>query len=484
MGWGLNMETTLAVEGKSSSGEFARVTTRRRSASLTAWGVPISILLLIPCFWQPRLESVDLPSHIYTIWLSELIQQGKAPGLWIAHPWTNVLFDYALGACSSQFGLAAAQRIVVSISVLLFFWSAFALVSALAKKQPWFLVPCLAMLTYGVIFHLGSFNYYLGLEFSFFALALLLRPTPVRLVLAIPLLALAWLGAPLPPLWALGTFAYVKIASRLGTRHRWLLFGFVLVLLFALREVLVHRFVASWTVGQVLYVTGADQVVFGRAYHWIFLLLLGLWIALFIKLVSSEGLASVLQSIPFQLYALCVIGAFLLPTSLLLPQYAVPYGDIPQRFSIIAGILACALFGQLRPSRWQIVAVALVAGVFFVRSYTDDRRMNSLEAKVESLVSGLPPGQRIIGALYYPPDGGQDVGAILDRACIGKCFSFLSYEPATLQFRLRANPGNSIVAWDHELPAADQYRMSRQATPLYEIYRCGDELTALCLKAR
>jgi hypothetical protein len=478
------METTLSAESKSTGGEIVPVITRQLSASLTARGAVISILLLVPCFWQPRLESVDLPSHIYTIWLSQLIKQGKAPGLWIAHQWTNVLFDYALGAFSSLFGFATAQRIVVSISVLLFFWSAFALVSVLAEKRPRFLLPCLAILTYGVIFHLGSFNYYLGLSFSFFALALLLRPTPGRLMLGFLLLAIAWLGAPLPPLWALGTFAYVGIASRLAPRYRLLLFGLVLALLLALREVLVHRFVAPWTVKQALYVTGADQVVFGRAYHWIFLLLLGFWIVLFIKLVRSHGFPSVVQGIPFQLYALCVIGAFILPTSVLLPQYAVPYGDIPQRFSIIAGVLACVVLSQMQPSRWHIAAVVLIAGLFFVRSYFDDRSMNLLEAKVESIVSELPPGQRIIGALYYPPDGGQDVSAILDRACIGKCFSYENYEPATLQFRLRANPGNSIVAWDHDLSAPVQFMMSHQTTPLYEIYRCGDEITALCVRTR
>jgi hypothetical protein len=478
------MEIAQSAENKSDSSEIVPVITRRLSSTSTAWGLVISILLLIPCFWQPRLESVDLHSHIYTVWLSQLVKQGKAPGLWIAHQSTNILFDYALDACASLFGFATAQRIVVSLCVLLFFWGAFALVSVLAEKRPWFQVPFLAMLTYGVIFHLGSFNYYLGLALSFFALALLLRPTPVRLTFGILLLAIAWLGAPLPPLWAVGTCAYVGIARRLVPRNRLFLVGFALALLLALRQVLVHRFVAPWTVRQALYTTGADQVVFGRAYHWIFLLLLGLWIVLFIKIVRSHGFTSVVQSISFQLYALCVIGAFILPTSVLLPQYAVPYGDIPQRFSIIAGVLACSILSQVRPSRWEIAAIVLVAGLFFSRFYLDDRRMNSLEAKVESIVSGLPPSQRVIGTLYYPPDGGQDVSTILDRACIGKCFSYENYEPATLQFRLRANPGNSFVAWDHELSVPEQFRMSHQTTPLYEIYRCGDEITDLCVRTR
>ena len=41
----------------------------------------ISIVLLIPCFWQRRIQAVDLPSHIYNSWLAQQIELGKAPGL-------------------------------------------------------------------------------------------------------------------------------------------------------------------------------------------------------------------------------------------------------------------------------------------------------------------------------------------------------------------------------------------------------------------
>ena len=35
---------------------------------------------------------------------------------------------------------------------------------------------------------------------------------------------------------------------------------------------------------------------------------------------------------------------------------------------------------------------------------------------------------------------------MIDRACIGRCFSYANYEPSTAQFRLRATPGNPYVA--------------------------------------
>ncbi|HZI76726.1 MAG TPA: hypothetical protein VFD73_22400, partial [Gemmatimonadales bacterium] len=41
----------------------------------------ISILLLVPCYWQPRLQAGDLSSHIYNAWMSQLIESGRTDGL-------------------------------------------------------------------------------------------------------------------------------------------------------------------------------------------------------------------------------------------------------------------------------------------------------------------------------------------------------------------------------------------------------------------
>ena len=35
----------------------------------------ISILLLVPCFWHPRIEARDLASHIYNVWLARQIER-------------------------------------------------------------------------------------------------------------------------------------------------------------------------------------------------------------------------------------------------------------------------------------------------------------------------------------------------------------------------------------------------------------------------
>src|ERR1700676_162827 len=87
----------------------------------------ISAGLLIPCFWHRRIEAGDLGSHVYNAWLAQLIERGQAPGVYLARQWNNVLFDFLLLRLGNVFGLAAAQKILVPLCVLIFFWGAFAL---------------------------------------------------------------------------------------------------------------------------------------------------------------------------------------------------------------------------------------------------------------------------------------------------------------------------------------------------------------------
>src|ERR1039457_1327506 len=74
-----------------------------------------SVLLLVPCYWQSRLQLGDLSSHIYNAWLAQLIESGRAPGLAIVHQTTNVLFDLILSGLFNTLGADAAQRISVSL---------------------------------------------------------------------------------------------------------------------------------------------------------------------------------------------------------------------------------------------------------------------------------------------------------------------------------------------------------------------------------
>jgi len=47
-----------------------------KNSALTA---VVSLLLLVPCSWQPHILTGDLPSHIYNAWLAGENRQGKLP---------------------------------------------------------------------------------------------------------------------------------------------------------------------------------------------------------------------------------------------------------------------------------------------------------------------------------------------------------------------------------------------------------------------
>lgn len=104
-------------------------------------GLPVSLLLLLPCFWQSRIQSIDLCSHVYNAWLASLIAHNQAPGLWIAHQSDNVLFDLILAWLFPIVGAAAAQKIAVSISVLIFSWGSILLICRDVRRIGSFYYP-------------------------------------------------------------------------------------------------------------------------------------------------------------------------------------------------------------------------------------------------------------------------------------------------------------------------------------------------------
>src|SRR6266403_2124969 len=171
----------------------------------------ISVGLLVPCLWHRRIEAGDLGSHVYNAWLAQLIERGQAPGLYLARQWNNVLFDFLLLKLGNLFGLAAAQKILVPLCVLIFFWGVFALIAAVSRRPPWFLLPCLAMLAYGWTFNVGFFNYYLSLGLGFFATALVWRGQGRELILAAVLAGLVLIAHPQGFAWLAGCVGYVVL---------------------------------------------------------------------------------------------------------------------------------------------------------------------------------------------------------------------------------------------------------------------------------
>ena len=177
----------------------------------------MSALVLVPCFWHSRIQGGDLGSHVYNAWLAQLIERRQVPGLVLVRQWNNVLFDVLLLRAANVFGFAAAEKIVVSFTVLNFFWGCLALLAELSGKVPWRLAPLLALLSYGYVFHMGFMNYYLSCGLAFIAVTLVCRGGAGNWLLAPAFAVLCFVAHPIGFVLCLGVAAYVLIQRRLDS---------------------------------------------------------------------------------------------------------------------------------------------------------------------------------------------------------------------------------------------------------------------------
>src|SRR3954465_816481 len=90
-----------------------------------------SVLLAVPCFWQPHVGFGDFPSHVYNAWLYPKAAAGELPGLTVSGQHTNILADVLLTWLMPRVGVDLAQRMVLSVAALLMFWSVVALAGSL-----------------------------------------------------------------------------------------------------------------------------------------------------------------------------------------------------------------------------------------------------------------------------------------------------------------------------------------------------------------
>src|SRR5206468_10097442 len=101
--------------------------------------------------------------------------------------------------------------------------------------------------------------------------------------------------------------------------------------------------------------------------------------------------------------------------------------------------------GCLKPRRWHLAGFGICAIVFFAFLYQDTDCLNRMEANAEKLVSNLPP-TRVIVTVRSPVDSRFSfIGHSVERACIGLCFRYANYEPASREFRVRVRKGSPVV---------------------------------------
>jgi hypothetical protein len=351
----------------------------------------VSLLLLAPCFWQPRLGAGDLSSLINNSWMAGLIENGRTQGLVTIHQWTNILFDLMLSGLFQILGAEAAQRISISIVVLTFVWGAFAFVSVVSGRRPWHLMPSIAMLAYGWVFHMGFFNFYFSLGLCLWAMALAWEWKPWRAAAAGGVFLLACLAHGLPVVWTFGLLTYVCLArGRTPFRRACLTTGFVLALL-ALHAVIGRLMLARWSPAQLTMATGFDQVwVFDSKYYIVLVALVIVWGLLFQALIHGSGARQVVAVIPFQLCVLSAAGVSILPGTVMIPGFYHALGFIAERMSLGVAVCVCALLGAVRPRRAVRWALVVVAICFFGFLYTDERALNGFEDRMQNLIAQAP----------------------------------------------------------------------------------------------
>src|SRR5258707_132275 len=329
--------------------------------------VLLSVLLVLPCVWHRRIEAGDLASHVYNTWLAQLIAKGQAPGLYIVKQWNNILFDLMLLRAAKLVGLAAAQKIVVTICVLGFFWGVFAFVRVVTERPPWLLTPCIAMLAYGYSFSMGFMNYYLSLGLACFGLAILWRGKGIARIGGVVVAALTLLAHPIGFLWLAGTFAYFKVREKIPAWWKLALplaaaCGFSAIYLYASHH---PSLFADWDRGPFYLYNGADQLaLYGK--RCIFLagaaFIFGL-ICVAADFYGRRHEASWWKpfQLPFEFYVVTFCATTLLPENLRPSLYGGWIGLLSSRLTTISAIFGRSLLACLKPRKWHLGGFAACA---------------------------------------------------------------------------------------------------------------------------
>jgi hypothetical protein len=443
----------------------------------------ISVIVLLPCFWHRRIEAGDLASHTYNAWLAGLIKKQQAPGLYIQSSWNNILGDYALEKLGLLLGYIVAERIVVGISVLVFFWGAFALVSVANRRPPWSLVPALAMITYGWTFYSGFLNFYLSIGLAFFAVALFWRGQRADLLLGAVVATFALIAHPLGFLYLIGLSIYFRIGASLTGWRRWGLLGCAFLVVVGVSCYARHARTEEWHTTNFFMMNGADQLIlFGKRYK-----TLAYLTALFCSFCFLHGVrrketfGKVLSSSrsSLEMWTLFLFTAAAIPEVWWFPQYEMPFSFVISRTTTVTAVLGLSVLGSVTPRQWHLAGLTILAILFFAWTYGDTKALNIMEWQEESMIKALPYGRRVIETIDLPKSSHIASGQhILERACIGKCFEYSNYEPSSKAFRIRVTQGSPIVtdsAEDSMRMQGGSYIVRKEDLPMNQIYQCDSQ---------
>ena len=452
----------------------------------------VSAAILIPCFWQRHIQGGDLASHVYNAWLAQLVGEGKAPGVYAVWQGKNVLFDLMLLKLGKMAGFGAAEKIAVSLCVLVFFWGVFTLISVATRRRPWLLAPGLAMLAYGYVFYMGFMNYYLSLGLACFGLAALWHGERRGILMAVVLAPLALLAHPLGFLWLVAAGAYRLLWPRMRGWAEWFPPATAVGIGLVVRWVLARHpeFQPDWPDRPFFQWNGADQFwVFRPETRYVALAMVVFVAAatLLDLLPWRQGRANGKERRLFpEFYAVAFCLTSLLPENLRPDENAGWIGLLVTRLTLISAIFTFCWLGTLRPRNWHFVALAGCAAVYFTIVNLDTLPAERMEENAEKITRELPTGTRVIATIFEPPDFRMVALHVVDRACVGHCFLYSNYEASTKQFRLRVREGSPVVVGspdDSDDMQSGLYEVRDDDLPMKEIYQCdAKDWTKLCIR--
>jgi hypothetical protein len=454
--------------------------------------VLISALLVIPCFWHTHIQAGDLGSHVYNAWLAQLIEHHQVTGLVIVRQWSNVLFDLLLLGVGNLIGLVGAEKVVVSFAVLIFFWGSFSFVSVISGRVNWLLTPLLFPLSYGYVFHMGFFNFYLSVGFAFFAISVAPGGGAGNWLLAAPLALLSLFAHPIGFLLAVSVTIYIQVWRALPIWWRWVAPTVVMIFLGLLRFYFAsHQALeADWRSSGFFQLLGQDQLnLFGHRYFVLSCFALA-WGILSVAASVYDWLFRAKSATPAlglccELYLVAIVATFCLPENLRTSIYAGWVGLLVSRLTLVTAIFGLGVLATLRLPRWSVHGFAMIGVLFFVFVRQDTGKLDRMEAGARAAIQTLPPGTRIVAVANPPDDWRIDfIHHSIERACVGRCFSYGNYEPSSLQFRVRALPGSWVVTDSvdkSESMSSGDYIVQNSDLPLTSIYPCDEsDFTVLC----
>jgi len=215
--------------------------------------------------------------------------------------------------------------------------------------------------------------------------------------------------------------------------------------------------IVRWSYRQWAQSTGVDQLwIFDTKYYLAMTALMMAEALLFLRLARTGGARRVISSIPFHLAVIAAAAVFVLPTAVQIPGYAHLLAFLAERLSLGVGVCVCAVLAAAEPRRVERYAIAAAALLYFGMVYRDERVLNAFEDRLQRAVAPVPPGDRVISLILG--DYGMRANAVthmIDRVCLGRCYSYANYEPSTKQFRIQAVAPNRIVAADY----GDSFRL-------------------------